>query len=94
VTVAAAKAVNARAAVAVSIASTIDDTVTPVLYALRAGLFAKAGLDVTRTGGDPRAGGSVRREGTACAHARPARLARHDGEGPQIVDPGRVALSL
>ncbi len=37
----------ARAATTVTIASTIDDTVTPVLYALRAGLFEKAGLAVT-----------------------------------------------
>ena len=38
---------GARAAAAVTIASTIDDTVTPVLYAVRAGLFEKAGLAVT-----------------------------------------------
>ena len=38
---------RARAAATLTIASTTDDTVTPVLYALRAGLFEKAGLAVT-----------------------------------------------
>lgn len=45
--VGAANIVAARAAAAVSIVSTIDDTVTPVLYAVRAGLFEEAGLNVT-----------------------------------------------
>jgi len=38
---------RARAAATITIASTTDDTVTPVLYAVRAGLFEKAGLAVT-----------------------------------------------
>jgi len=38
---------RARAAATITIASTIDDTVTPVLYAVRAGLFERAGLTVT-----------------------------------------------
>lgn len=45
--VGAANIVPARAAATVSIVSTIDDTVTPVLYAVRAGLFEQAGLNVT-----------------------------------------------